>query len=403
MESKEKTNTKPTRKRRLGAYWSFVLIVSGIIVLFLLLSLIKSFGDWYVDHIFPLLHGVVARVWNVFPFAFGEIVMYAGAVLVAVTLVWSLVMGVLAIIRAVRRKERKRRRVYRVYMKSILVVALLFLWCYLFHWWLPYSGHVCGRDTKRQEITSEDLRVALVEIGKRIGWAQQNVVRDENGLIVYLSDEEAFKVIIRSMQKLSEQYPRLKGYYGRPKVALCSDILDWMGIGGYTYPYTMEITYNKYVDKFYWYALQAHETAHYKGFYKENEGSFIGFLACLTSDDPLMVYSGCYDAYWDVLNDYYDALQNEYGKDADAKYAEYWLAGIGFDMELAVSDEMHAMKVAQEVYENDDHPLEEYSDTVEEVGDAGWETQDAVIAENDYDDVVRMIAEYYKEKKAEAR
>ena len=385
-------------KRRSGLYWKILLVAAVIWAVFFALSFIKSFDDWYVNHIFPVIHGVVARIFNVFPFAAGEIIMYAMAVIVAATLILSIVYGIRALIRRIRKKQGQRSRFYRIYMKIVLVLAAWFLWTYLFHWWIPYNGHVVGEEPERKGYTIDEYRYVKNLIGKRCREAQQAVPRDAYGKIIYPDKETAYEAVIRSLQNLSERYPRLKGYYGRPKAAKCSDVLEWMGIGGYTYPYTMEITYNKYVDDFWWYVLIAHETAHYKGFYKENEGEFMGELAAVLSDDPIMRYSGCDEAYFAVLGAFNNALLQEYGWEEGRELITKYLkedAELAPDWHQITLDEMDAIEAAEEAYAADDHPLQEYSDTAADVAETGWETQERISAENYYDDGTRLIMDYF--------
>lgn len=93
-----------------------------------------------------------------------------------------------------------------------------------------------------------------------------------------------------------------------------------MWIGGYTYPYTMEITGNKYTDKLYYPSLYAHESAHHQGYYRENEANLFEYLACINSDDKVIKYSGFISMYYYVDDAYLimlgetddDSLWNEY-------------------------------------------------------------------------------------------
>ena len=168
----------------------------------------------------------------------------------------------------------------------------------------------------------------------------------------------------------------------------------------------MEITYNKYVNNLYWYTMIAHETAHYKGFYKENEGECMGILACLLSDDPLMVYSGCADYYFTVESKYINAMIEDYGLEEGMKRLKEEFAqdpDYTLDEQQIFLDQEDAARVAQEAYEADSHPLENYSDTAEEVADTGWETQEVIAAENYYDDGYRLIMEYFLKEREEGR
>ena len=394
--------------KKIGLYWKILLVVAAVWGVFFALSFIKSFDDWYVDHIFPAIQQVVGRIFNVFPFAFGEILMYFCALLVLVTVILSLVFGIRWIVRKCRKKSGKRSTFYRVYMKSVLVVAVLFLWAYLFHWWIPYNGHVFGEKNqdRTRGFTAQEYRYVRIQVGIKCMEAMKAIPRDADGRIIYPDKKTAYEVIARTVKKLSDRYPRLKGYYSKPKAALCSDVLEWMYIGGYTYPYTMEITYNKYVNNLYWYTMIAHETAHYKGFYKENEGECMGILACLLSDDPLMVYSGCADYYFTVESKYINAMIEDYGLEEGMKRLKEEFAqdpDYTLDEQQIFLDQEDAARVAQEAYEADSHPLENYSDTAEEVADTGWETQEVIAAENYYDDGYRLIMEYFLKEREEGR
>ena len=408
MGEGEKQEKKEPKERRLSLY-ARVLIAAGCVWgVFFSLSFIKSFDDWYVNNIFPVIHGVVSRIFNVFPFAAGEVIMYLGAVTVIVTIIWSVVFGIFKLVRRIRMKPAKISCIYRTYMKVILVVAVYFLWTYLFHWWIPYNGHVMGEPAaeERRGYTIEEYRYVWNLIAVKFRDSQKAVPRDENGRIIYPDKKTAYEAVVRSMRKLSERYPRLKGYYGTPKAAGCSDVLEWMWIAGYTYPYTMEITYNKYTSDLYWYVLIAHETAHYKGFYKENEGEFMGMLAAVLSDDPIMVYAGCEDSYYFLRAALMNALVDQYGmKDGLQIYRQICQedAELMPDEDLAYRDEMDANEAAEEAYAADSHPLEQYSDTAADAADVGWDTQEAVSGGNYYDDGTRLFMEYFLRERANGR
>ena len=152
------------------------------------------------------------------------------------------------------------------------------------------------------------------------------------------------------------------------------------------------------MDNLYWYTLIAHETAHYKGFYKENEGEHMGMLACILSDDPIMTYSGCDSAYTRLANDFYSALVAEFGeKEGNRLYSQYAKedADKQPDWEQLYLDETDAVKAAEEQYAADDHPLQEYSETAADVAETGWETQESLEKGNYYDDGTRLIMEYF--------
>ena len=395
-------------KKRLSWYWRILIITGAVIVAGIPLAYVPGLGNRYAEKVYPKLYSVEARITDKVPFALGELLMYVSAVIVAATVVISVVFGIAAIVRAVRRKKttgaesgaeeepRKMRGAgfYRMYMKVFLVLTVIGLWLYVFQWWLPYHDYVLGEKKHLRDFTVEDLEKARNAIVERINEAIKKVPRDAEGKIIYPTEEQEQRVIAESMRKLAGTYPRLAGFYAKPKAAWCSDVLDWMGIGGYTYPYTMELTYNKYVDPLYRYSLLTHETAHNKGYYKENEANFLSFLAAYLSDDPLMCYSGCVDGFLEVDEDYYAALRSLYGEE---KAKEIYLAQPQID-ETIVSDQADAREVADQAYAADDHPLEQYSDTAADIAEEGWDTQEQLIRDVGYHDVVYLIAEYFAER-----
>ena len=415
-------------------YWKILAIACIIMLAFVPIAYVSGFATWYADHVYPLIQAVLGRATGWFPFALGEVLMYVCAVYIAVTVVILIVFGITALVRrgkkgksaaqaaAVEAEQSapqaaaseateiagqqepagnpapaKRSRFLPRYMKVFLVCVVLGLWLYVFNWWIPYHDYVLSKKDHQKEFAYEVLFYAHNELAKQINEACLAIKRDESGKIIYPSRDEAWDSVVRAMQLVSGEYGRLKGYYPMPKVAMCSDVLEWMNIGGYTYPYTLELTYNKYIDNLYFYNLLAHEAAHHKGYYKENEAMFLSFYACRASDDPMMVMGGLWDIYWRV----YDALTTaSEGLDAQGvKFSDeqkaYFASHYVEILPQAYDDFYGAREEAQEAYEEDDHPLEEYRETAEQAADVGWDTQAELIGEYSYDGVLQLVLEFY--------
>lgn len=120
----------------------------------------------------------------------------------------------------------------------------------------------------------------------------------------------------------------------------------------------------------------------------------MAFLACLCSDDPLVRYSGLYDVWWDIDSAYWDTLLMSCGGD-ETKAAEIYYAEVQVDEAQMLLDMQDAAKQAQELYEQDDHPLEQYQEVASDAADIGWDIQAQLIEGVSYSDVVKLIAEYY--------
>lgn len=389
------------KKKGIGLYWKILIIAGCIMAVAFALSFWPRLCDRYTDNIYPHVLSVNAHVTNLVPFAIGEILMFAGAIVLAATVILSVVFAVRAIVLKVRGGRSPRGfRFYRIWMKCILAIVVAVAWLYLFRWWIPFRGRVLGEPEKQSTFTLEELRYARNCMVETMNAACREQPRDADGRVIYEDKEAIYETVVRAMKSLSDRFPRLRGYYGLPKEAISSDFYEWMNIGGFTFSFSMEISVNRYVSRRYFYVLSCHEAAHNKGFFKENEAEFIAFLSSLASDDPRMVCEGVFDYFWDVDDAFYYALVDKYGED---------LADMMYFMEpqpdaLLFDDYAQAQEEAEELYAAEEHPLEEqFSEPAAEVADVGWETQDKLLAENSYSGVTRLILDYYAQQMRESQ
>lgn len=73
----------------------------------------------------------------------------------------------------------------------------------------------------------------------------------------------------------------------------------------------MEANYNKTMYVVNKPATICHELAHLKGFIYEDEANFIGFLACVSSDDLFFRYSGYMSVLGYVENEFRDSVNHK--------------------------------------------------------------------------------------------
>lgn len=315
---------------------------------------------------------------------------------------------------------KKFRHCVAVYMKVILATLVVTALIYTLNWFIPFRGSgaqvvadmnveaTSGESTKanenmsgdhgvdtsdEREYTTEDLFSLRAILINNINSLAEQVDRDENGYIK--QDENMYEEVVKAMEGLSDIYPILDGYYPKVKLAYCSDILDFMGIGGYTYPYTMEVTINKYTTYMDYGPLVAHEMAHHKGFYAERDANFISFLAGTNSDSRLLAYSSYRYILSYVTDECYTAANEMYNKDPEGT-----LEFLNKQPELSDRvklDDQHNIEEYQKNYEaNVNKALEEnVSQAAESVADVGWDTQADLLEEKNYDGVVLMLLKYY--------
>ena len=227
-----------------------------------------GFVDWYTVHIYPVWVGMFGRIFGVLPFSAAEIGLYllAGAAALYIIRNW--------------------RRPADVGARALFWAGALFL-SYSLNCGVNYSCRPFSADLPygREERTEEELAelcAYLAEQANRLAdWAGVSLTPGE-----YAAEGRA------AMGKLGEEYPRLAGYYPQPKYLTFPWILSVQQLSGVYSPFTVEANYNNAMVSYNIPHTICHELSHLKGFMREDEANFIGFLACLESDSPAFAYSG---------------------------------------------------------------------------------------------------------------
>lgn len=89
-------------------------------------------------------------------------------------------------------------------------------------------------------------------------------------------------------------------------------------LAGFFSSYTMEANYNRDMPGHNIPFTICHEMAHFSGYAREDEANFIGYLACIRSDNIDFRYSGTFNALGYVLS----ALSNNMSREAYLAYYE---------------------------------------------------------------------------------
>ncbi|MBR1742048.1 MAG: DUF3810 family protein [Lachnospiraceae bacterium] len=365
----------------------YLLCLVSLFSLSLLLNLLafnEDFCNGYTNTVYAVLSDFFGRSTNILPFSLGEIFMYVGGIFLLLSFSFALLLFPF-------KKSRGYARFTKIYFKSLPLVCTCFLLTYTLQWGIPFRSSLLGESGHfEKEYSTENLRALWLDTVNHLNEACRQVPRDEDGHIIFDTKENTEQKTIEAMKAISDRYPRLKGFYPTIKPALCSDVLRWMDIGGYTYPYTMEITYNKYITSLYFPSLYAHESAHHQGYYQENEANFLSYLACSGSSDPVLRYSAFHTIFFYIDDAYVSALSSP---DIDKSLIEEY-RNTRLDAQIAL-DEKEERKKVEKSYSSTSHPLQKYSDVAENAADVGWSTQSDVLKENGYDGVVQLLLEYY--------
>lgn len=377
-------------------YWKILFILVGVIIGLNVLGVSTGFCDFYADYVYVFINAFFGMLTSRCPFAVGEIIMYLGAAAVLIQIVLGLLLVFL-------RKKKGYVNFVKKYAKAMLMTACVFLLLYTTNWFIPFRASVLKvSDNERTSFTLEEVafvrNIAVNELNRII----EEVERDENGNLVFNYTEEEIKSAMKAMKG---QYKRLAGFYPNAKENLCSPFLEWMGIGGYNYVYTMEPSYNKFVTSLYKPVLLAHELAHNKGYYKENEGEFLSCIALINSDNLLLQYSGYSEILAYIQDDFVDALYDslfEGDKPFTKEDMEILKAAYNQYPRLSKQfyiDYEYAQNQVDELYEESVSPVleETFSGVSAEVAEVGWEVQGDILKENTYSGLTLMLLRWFNE------
>ena len=136
------------------------------------------------------------------------------------------------------------------------------------------------------EQSTEDLKELCIWLTEQVNAAQAELQNSEE---MY---SELQRKGVDAMNLLAGEYPILQGHYPQAKPVMVSEILSVQQCSGVYSPFTVEANYNRDMTPYNIPHTICHEMSHLRGFMREDEANFIGYLACLGSEDADYRYSG---------------------------------------------------------------------------------------------------------------
>ena len=237
---------------------------------------IPGFADRYAAVMNPVLVGTLGRFSGLLPFSLAELLLF----LIPAALLVS-------VVRIFRRKLAPALFLKRVFLVLSVIIFLFVVNEDIYFKQTPLAvRYGLERDAYTTEELTEACRAFAAEAG---AWAGK-VERDEQGLMV---TSPALKNRVRaSMQALGKTYPVLSGWYPAPKGVLASLLLSYSNFTGVYSMFTIEANYNRDMVQYNVPFTMCHELSHLRGITSEKEANYVGWLACMRSEDPDLHYSG---------------------------------------------------------------------------------------------------------------
>ena len=262
------------KEKRNGTYGDALFMAGvGLALLFSALLLqtaarrMPEMAEAYAVGVYPWLVKLYGGYCGLFPVSASEMGLYL-----------LLFLAAAGLIRLLRARRLELAAGAAVLTAGILGLAYV-LGCGINYYRQPFSSYL---ELEMRESSPEELRELCV-------WLTRQVCASENHDAYSREWEEEGQ---KAMEALGETYPQLAGNYPRPKGLAGSWILSVQQLSGVYSPFTVEANYNRDMTDYNIPHTICHELSHLKGFMREDEANFIGYLACIRSEHPAFRYSG---------------------------------------------------------------------------------------------------------------
>ena len=262
------------------------IIIPWLIAAGLYIAAAKSrpFANWYAEHVYPVLVNTIGRGMSYAPVSVVEILLY----LLILYILISLVIGAWRIMEHTRGFGESLLKGFLWLVRTAGVLAMIFM---------LFGGTNYSRETFAQAAGMDVQTPAREELVSFCNTAIEHVnelapqmKRDVDGCMVaestYKTDAPA------AMAALGEEFPALSGYYPNVKDVFVDAILSYQDTTGFYSPFTIEANINGDMPDYDIPFIACHELSHLKGFMREDEANFIGWLAAVKADKAYMNYSG---------------------------------------------------------------------------------------------------------------
>ncbi|MGH9844858.1 MAG: DUF3810 domain-containing protein, partial [Blastocatellia bacterium] len=220
-----------------------------------------------------------------------------GEVFFVLLLFYFFIWGIWYLLRSWRRQTRFFHVIKLFFLHVLWVMSILFP-IFLFVWGLNYQrmplADTLGLDRRPAARTGELETIALQLInGVNTYYEQARAGQDwTTGSRLPLGIPKLNQSIEAAFQAESSLGAASQGGFAEPKPLRFSRITTLLGISGFYIAYTAEVAYNSEIPAVDLPMTIAHHKAHQRGYAREDEANFIGFLICAKANEPYVRYSG---------------------------------------------------------------------------------------------------------------
>ena len=236
---------------------------------------LPGFAQWYSDAVYTVLKNTIARFSCLFPFSLSEAGLY---LLLAVCLY----------------------EIFRCFKHPLLLLKnafflaslLFFIYtanCGINYYRTPFSEEAGYSEELKKGSTVKELYALCEYLVKQVNETVPEKEAPKRNASFFHS---MGKLGQEAMEGLGEDFPQFSGWYPYPKPLFNPRLLSVQQLTGIYSPFTIEANYNSEMPFYNIPHTICHELSHLKGYMREDEANFIGYLACIGSDSEPFQYSG---------------------------------------------------------------------------------------------------------------
>lgn len=251
---------------RLKKYYFQIILVLLILSANWFMMDAQRVEEWYATGVYVYLGATLRFLLGWLPFSVGDLLYIAAIIYVIFTLHKSFKRPIL----------KTLDRLFKV--GSMVWLLFHFLWGFNYYRTsIPEQFNLAKGEVKKEEVVAFTT-YTLNESNRYAAVSQLTVSSSQ--LTVNSQPPTANRQPSTVNRQPSTVKPSLFGIIG-----------NYMGYGGYFNPFTGEAQINNYMPEFMLPYIAVHEVAHQKGYAKESEANFIGYIDAMDSGDSALLYS----------------------------------------------------------------------------------------------------------------
>lgn len=274
--------------------WLLSLLALAVLIKLFSLSG-QAVERYYTYGFYPVLARTFRFLLGWIPFSLGDL-LYIAAFIWLVVKAWKF----LRVLAKRQVKEYLSWILFRKFLKLVLGIYVVFNLC----WGLNYNrqGIASQLGLQVQRYSQPELLQLTRLLHERLNQSAAGV--DTARRLEFQKMGRLIEEGAKNYSRVQSEYPFLAYSPASVKPSLFSPVGHYFGFSGYFNPFTGEAQMNTSEPVFVKPFVIDHEIAHQLGYGKENEASFVSFLACKGSGQVDFRYSVYYELYFNALSEY---------------------------------------------------------------------------------------------------